>query len=108
MIEIAEQVARALAAAHEAGIVHRDLKPENIMVRHDGYVKVLDFGIAKLSEQPAIPVGTAVISGSIEGDESRCTPWNAELYVAGTVSRRCKSGRKKRHLESLALSSSKW
>ncbi|HEY0546399.1 MAG TPA: protein kinase [Pyrinomonadaceae bacterium] len=50
-IEVGIQTASALAAAHAAGIIHRDIKPENIMLRHDGYVKVLDFGIAKLEEQ---------------------------------------------------------
>ncbi len=47
-LDIGVHIAEALAAAHEAGVIHRDIKPENIMVRRDGYVKVLDFGIAKL------------------------------------------------------------
>jgi serine/threonine protein kinase len=49
-IDIAMQIAAALSAAHEAGITHRDIKPENVMVRRDGIVKVLDFGLAKLTE----------------------------------------------------------
>jgi eukaryotic-like serine/threonine-protein kinase len=55
VLDVAIQTASALSAAHEAGIVHRDIKPENIMLRRDGIVKVLDFGLAKLTEPTPAP-----------------------------------------------------
>src|SRR5438105_6732766 len=58
VLDVATQAASALTAAHAAGIVHRDLKPENIMLRPDGLIKVLDFGLAKLTEPRTANVDT--------------------------------------------------
>src|SRR5213080_1195836 len=84
-VDVAIQVASALAAAHETGIVHRDIKPENIMLRPDGYVKVLDFGIAKLAEQEVpvtVPTDEALLlvetnMGSILGTVRYMSPEQA-------------------------------
>jgi serine/threonine protein kinase/alpha-beta hydrolase superfamily lysophospholipase len=67
VLDVATQVARALSAAHQAGIAHRDIKPGNIMLRPDGIVKVLDFGLAKLTEQKSDDLEAATLVHTKQG-----------------------------------------
>ena len=85
-LEIGRQVARALAAAHAAGIVHRDVKPENIMVRADGYVKVLDFGLARIVDHQAAERSTIIHDtepGTVLGTAAYMSPEQARGEQAG-------------------------
>ena len=66
-LDVATQVASALSASHGEGIVHRDIKPENIMLRHDGYIKVLDFGLAKLIQSEDAPSDVSTLISSTPG-----------------------------------------
>src|SRR5262245_9490959 len=76
-LDVARQVAGALAAAHAAGIAHRDIKPENVMARPDGLVKVLDFGLAKLTEMRIADCGLRIEEAEMLARTSQDIPQSA-------------------------------
>src|SRR6266542_6196275 len=89
-LDVGVQVASALAAAHQAGIIHRDIKPENIMLRTDGNVKVLDFGLAKLTEPKTIETAAPTLPqvetapGVVMGTVSYMSPEQARGLTVDT------------------------
>jgi serine/threonine-protein kinase len=92
-VDVAQQISAGLAAAHDAGVVHRDVKPENIVVRSDGLVKVLDFGLAKLAERApdergntnsAIDTEPGMVLGTVQymsPEQARGLPMDARTDV---------------------------
>ena len=101
---IGAQAARALAVAHTAGIIHRDIKPENLMLRDDGYLKVLDFGIAQLTNlevtgedttritQPGVVVGTMRYMSPEQAQGNPVTP-TSDIFSLGIVLYELAAGR---------------
>jgi Protein kinase domain len=105
-LELAVQIARGLAAAHERGIVHRDLKPENLFVIEDGRVKILDFGLARreipegrsgletvVATQPGMFVGTAGYASPEQVEGAPATP-RSDLFALGIVLHEMLTGRR--------------
>lgn len=91
LFALGSQMAKALSAAHTAGIAHRDIKPDNIMVRDDGYVKMLDFGLARLlpttsSDPEAMTLAQQTTPGTVMGTLAYMSPEQASGQTAGPPS----------------------
>ncbi len=86
-LNLATEVGEAMTAAHKAGIIHRDLKPDNIFITEDGHAKVLDFGLAKLTEVGAMTGGSASMSpamlGTVAGQVMGTAGYMAPEQVSG-------------------------
>jgi eukaryotic-like serine/threonine-protein kinase len=101
-LTIGKQVCRALEVAHEEGIIHRDVKPQNLLVDHSGFLKVMDFGIARLAEHPSEPGRALTAVGVVVGTPQYMAPeqlfgepvdGRADLYATGAVLFECVTGR---------------
>ena len=106
ILDVACQIADGLAKAHAAGIVHRDLKPENVMISKDGFVKVLDFGLAKLvesSDQSVSEIATGTTPGMVMGTVGYMSPeqasgksvdFHSDQFSLGTILYEMAAGKK--------------
>ena len=101
-VRIGRETAAALAAAHRRGIIHRDVKPQNLLVDQSGFLKVMDFGIARLAEHPSEPGRALTAAGVVVGTPQYMAPeqlfgdavdGRADLYAAGAVLFECVTGR---------------
>src|SRR5438270_2891681 len=118
VIDYAGQIAHGLAAAHEKGIVHRDLKPDNIFITKDGRIKILDFGIAKLTQPDGSPSQTEIPTRRVETDpgvvmgtvgymspeqvKGRPVDHRSDIFSFGAILYEMLSGRRAFHGESAA------
>jgi serine/threonine protein kinase len=81
VLDLGVEIARGLAAAHGAGIIHRDLKPENLFLTKDGRAKIIDFGLAKLTQAQGATANEATVTYLVPADGSRMASAREHTYA---------------------------